>query len=399
MSERILFKGAYIIDGTGAAAKKANLLIEGKKIIEIGNFTNESAECIDLSGKVIMPGMINAHVHICFDGDSPDSFGAIAHESSNTTAIRAVNNLKRLLQSGVTWFRDMGGRDYIDIDLRNARKQGLVDGPQFIAAGKLLTMTGGHGWSVGRECDGVDEVRKAAREQLKAGADFIKIMATGGILTPGTEPGTPQLCFEEIQAAVEEANKAGKKTAAHAQGSAGVMNALRAGIDSIEHGVYLTDETIEEMLKRGTYLIPTLIAPCAIYYGGIEAGIPAFAVEKSGRVLQAHKESFIKACKAGINIAMGTDAGTPLNKMDMSAHEIELMVNAGMSNMDAVVSATRNSARLLGIDDEYGTLEKGKAADFIVLDSDPLADIKALQHSIIGVYKHGILVNRNKSRW
>ena len=394
MPERILFKGAVIIDGTGAAARKADLLIEGEKILEIGNASGESAmaenaRLVDLSGKIIMPGMINSHVHICLDGDSPDPFGVVAAESSNTTAIRSVSNIKKLLRSGVTWFRDMGGRDYADLDLRNARSQGLVEGPRFIAAGKLLAMTGGHGWSIGRECDGVDEVRKAAREQLKAGADFIKIMATGGILTPGVDPGAPQLGFEEIQAAVQEANKAGKKTAAHAQGSVGIMNAVRAGIDSIEHGIFLTEEIIEEMLKKGTYLVPTLTAPHAIYKGGIEAGIPSYAVEKTGKILQTHMDSFIMAYKAGVNIAMGTDAGTPLNKMEMTAYELELMTDLGMTPMDAIVSATRNSSRLLGIDAQYGTMEKGKFADFLVLDADPLSDIKALQNSLISVYQHG----------
>ena len=393
MTEKTLFKGASIIDGTGEGLRKADLLIEGKNILEIGNLSIDNAKSIvDLSGKIIMPGLINAHVHVNLDGDSPDPATLISKETTHMTTIRSIRNLEKLLRSGVTYFRDMGGRDYIDIDLRNARNQGLINGPEFLVSGKCLTMTGGHGWFMGRECDGVDEVRKAAREQLKAGADIIKIMATGGIMTAGVEPGAQQLNFDELRAAIEEANKAGKKTATHAQGSTGIMNAVRAGIDSVEHGIFLTDEVIELMLKNGTYLVPTLVAPYAIFKGGVEAGIPAYAVEKTKASITSHNESFAKAYKAGVKIAMGTDAGTPLNKTDMSCLELKLMMDAGASAMDVILFSTRNAANLLGIDAQYGTLEKGKIADFIVLDEDPLKDIGAIQNKLHSVYKHGKLV-------
>ncbi len=393
MNEKILFKGATIIDGTGVMPVQADMLVEGKTILEIGNITADDVKVVDLSGKTVMPGMINSHIHITFEGDSPDPNGLMAKESNAMITIRAMRNLKKQLRSGVTYFRDMGARDYIDIDLRNARNKQLIDGPEFIVSGKYLTMTGGHGWNIGRQCDGCDEVRKAAREQLRAGADVIKIMATGGVLTEGAEPGSPQFTFEEIQAAVEEAHKAGKKTATHAQGSTGILNTVRAGIDSVEHGFYLTDEILELMLKKGTYLVPTLIAPYAIFQGGIEAGIPEFAVEKTTRVLDVHAESFQRAYKAGIKIALGTDSGTPLNRHDKTAFELKLMVDNGMSTMDAIVCATKNSSLLLGIDSKYGTLEKGKIADFIVLDENPLENIEAILNNLNCVYKHGKLVD------
>jgi len=393
MSEKTLFKGATVIDGTGAAPVKADLLIEGKDILEVGNVNCPDAKVVDVSGKVIMPGLINCHVHCTFEGDSPDPFGVMSKETDAMTALRGARNLKKLLRSGVTFFRDMGARNHICIDLRNARNQGIIDGPEFIVAGKPITMTGGHAWMIGRQADGCDEVRKATREQLRAGVDFIKIMATGGVLTPGVEPGAPQLTFEEIQVAVEEANKAGKKTATHAQGSTGIMNTVRAGIDSVEHGFYLTDEIIDLMLKKGTFLVPTLNAVYAIVAGGIEAGMPAFVVEKAKKVMEDHRNSFRMAYKAGVKIAMGPDSGTPFNRHNETFLEIKMMVDCGMSVTDALLSTTKNAAELLGITQRYGTLEKGKASDFLVLGTNPVENIDALQNSLECVYKLGKLVD------
>ena len=393
MKGKTLFKNAVIIDGTGKAPAKADMLIEGENILELGNLSCPDAQVVDLSGKVIMPGIINAHAHILFDGDSPNSIGLLEKDSQAMAALRATKSLKKMLRSGVTFFRDMGGRDYIDVDLRNARNQGIIDGPEFHVSGRVLTMTGGHIWTLGRQCDGPDEVRKAAREQLRAGVDLIKIVATGGVTSPGMEPGAPQFTYEEIAAAVEEAKKAGRKTATHANGYTGIMNAVRAGIDSVEHGIFLTDEIIEVMLKNGTYLVPTLLAPHAIFKGGIEAGIPSYAVEKTGRVLDTHIDSFKKAYKAGVKIAMGPDTGTPLNRSGDTAVEIKLMVDNGMTTMDAILCSTRNAADLLGISTRYGTLEKGKAADFLVLGANPIENIEALQNSLQCVYKLGQIVD------
>ena len=393
MAEKTLFKGAAIIDGTGADPVKGDLLIEGKDILEVGNVNCSDAQVVDVSGKIIMPGIINCHVHSTFEGDSPDPTGVLAKESDAMTALRGTRNLQKLLRSGVTFFRDMGARNHVDIDLRNARNQGIIEGPEFIVAGKVITMTGGHAWMMGRQADGCDEVRKATREQLKAGADFIKIMATGGVLTPGVEPGAAQLNYDEICVAVEEANKVGKKTATHAQGATGILNAVRAGIDSVEHGFYMTDEIIELMVKKGTYFVPTFYAVYAIWKGGVEAGIPAQAVEKIKKVMEPHRESFQKAYKAGVKIAMGPDSGTPFCRHNETAFEIKLMVDNGMTTKDAILSTTKNAADLLGISQRYGTLEKGKAADFLVLGANPIDNIEALQNNLERVYKLGKLVD------
>jgi len=392
MSEKRLFKGATVIDGTGKAPVKTDLLIEGRDILEVGSVICEDAKIIDVSGKTIMPGLINAHVHITFDSRVADTFGAMDKQTNAGLALMGQYNLLEQLRGGVTYFRDMGAPNYVDVDLRNARNNGIVQGPEFQCAGKVITMTGGHAWKMGRECDGCNEVRKATREQLRAGADLVKIIATGGVITQGVEPGAPQLNYDEICVAVEEAHKAGKKTATHAQGSTGILNAVRAGIDSVEHGIYLTDEIIELMLKKGTYLVPTLMAPYAIGKEGVAAGIPPSIVAKSNSVIDDHLASLKRAYEAGVKIAMGADSGTPFNHHGESYYELKLMIDNGMTPMDAIICATKNAADLMGIVDRYGTLEKGKAADFLILGNDPLADITALSHSLLQVYKLGELV-------
>lgn len=387
-----IYKGFTLIDGLGGKPlENAYMIVEGKKIKEVGSFldmpNSSDFNLVDLSGKAVMPGMINSHVHITMEpiGD-PNSL--LMSESKYKTTLRGVANLKKHLNSGVTYFRDMGGLDHIDIELRDAVNSGLIEGPQFLASGKVVTMTGGHGWIIGREADGGDETRKAAREQLKAGADVIKIMATGGVMTKGVEPGSPQLSIEEMRPAVEEAHRTGKKTASHAQGTVGIKNAILAGIDSIEHGIFLDDESISMMLENGTYLVPTLAAPYFIVKYGVENGVPEFIVDKAKYVMDYHIASFKKAHKAGVKIAMGTDSGTPFNQHDGSYYELMLFVENGMTPMEAIVTSTKNSAECLGIEKEYGTLEKDKFADFIVLDENPLDKLDTLLN-VKEVYKLG----------
>jgi imidazolonepropionase-like amidohydrolase len=275
----------------------------------------------------------------------------------------------------------MGTQNYVDLVAEKARREGLFVGARIITCGPCLTMTGGHGWMGGLEVDGCDEVRKAARKNIKQGVDLIKIMATGGVMTPGVEPGSPQLTEEEMRAGIEEAHKAGRKTASHAQGVTGIKNVIRAGIDSIEHGFYLDDEAIEMMLKRGVALVPTLVAPFHIIEGGLTAGIAAYAVEKATRCYQDHLESFKRAHKAGVKIAMGTDAGTPLNRHGANALEIVKMVEHGMSNIEALLAATKVAADVCDRADLLGTITIGKLADILVIEGNPLQDITILQQS------------------
>lgn len=377
---RLCLKKGNIIDGNGRLIENASILIEDRRITRIGKDVKVPAEArvIECDCKTVMPGLIDAHVHLCLDA-SPDPEKRLSTETDFAITLRSAGHAHVSLMGGMTTVRDLGGKSYIDVSLRDAIADGLIAGPRLLISGKPITMTGGQGWSFGREADGPDEVRKAAREQLKAGADLVKVMATGGVMTKGVEPGSPQLTIEEMRAAVEEAHKAGKRISAHAQGTLGIKNALEAGVDSIEHGIFLDEETLGMMVEQGVFLVPTLSAPYHIVKFGTEAGVPEFAVEKTKRVMDRHLESFRDAHRAGVRIAMGTDAGTPFNKHGKNALELELMVKAGMSSMESIIAATKSSAILLGLDQEIGTIEEGKKGDVLVLDGDPLEDITVLQ--------------------
>jgi imidazolonepropionase-like amidohydrolase len=285
----------------------------------------------------------------------------------------------------------MGGRDYVDLAIRDGIESGLLQGPRMICSGRVVCMTGGHGWQFGREADGTDEIREAVREQLKAGADFVKLIATGGVMTKGVDPGATQFTLEELLAGVEEARKAGRRTATHAQGTEGIKNSLWAGVNSIEHGFFLDDEAIELMLEMNAYLVPTLNAPYQIIRGGVKRGVPRYAVEKSKAVMKSHFQSVRRAYKAKIPIAMGTDAGTPFNCHGENLKEMELLVKAGMTPMEAMTATTKIASEVLGLEKKIGTLEKGKLADLIVVDGNPLKDIQLFQKKdkILAIMKEG----------
>ncbi len=249
---------------------------------------------------------------------------------------------------------------------------------------------------MGREADGVDEVRKAAREQIKAGADIIKLMATGGIITRGVQPGSAQLSEKELRAGVEEATKAGLKTAAHAQGNEGIKNAIKAGIHSIEHGFFLDEESVQMLAKEQIPLVPTFSVIHNIMRHAAESNIPEFIVKKTEAVKKAHRKSFKMAKEAGVKIAMGTDAGTPFNQHGKNMKELELLVENGLSPMEAIRTATLFAAEILGLERELGTIEAGKFADIIVVDGDPLADIRCLQipENLLFIMKEGNIIKK-----
>lgn len=374
------FVDGAVVVGDGRVLEHATVLVNGEKIVKVaeGNVSiPKDAKKIPMDGQVLLPGFIDSHIHICFDS-SPDPMTSTLSESQTMTTLKAAKAAKLTLLAGVTSIRDMGGKDGIDLGLRQAINSGLIPGPRMLASGKLICMTGGHGWQVGLEVNGVDEVRKAARGQIKAGVDIVKLMATGGVLTPAVEPGSEQLTEAELKAGVEEAHKAGRKTATHAMGTKGIRNALRAGIDSIEHGVYLDEETVSLMVKRDVPLIPTLSALFNIENKGIEAGIPAFAVEKTLKVKPFHLESIRMAREAGVSIAMGTDAGTPFNRHGDNLNELKFLTDCGFSPMEAIEAGTRIAARVLGMEKELGTIEEGKLADLVLIEGNPLDDIEIL---------------------
>jgi imidazolonepropionase-like amidohydrolase len=391
MVEMIILKNLNLIGPEGVLLENKSVVIEETKIKEIadGNVNvPTNVEAIDMKGYTILPGLIDTHLHLGWNGE-PDIEVAMLKELLPMASLKAYVNARDDLMAGFTTVRALGDRGYLDVALKKAIEKGIVDGPRMKVAGQPISMTGGHGdmWlapevsasGFGVIADGLDEMRKAARYQIKMGADFIKLMATGGVMSEGDEPGSAQLSEEEMKVAIKEAHKAGRKSAAHAQGTEGIKNAVRAGIDSIEHGIFLDEEAIQMMKENGVFLVPTLSAVFNIKKHGKEAGIPEFAVRKVEQIMERHVESFKMAYKGGVKIALGTDAATPFNKHGENAQELELMVNAGMTPKDAITAATKGGAELLGMEDMVGTLEAGKEADIIAVEGNPLEDVTLLK--------------------
>jgi imidazolonepropionase-like amidohydrolase len=375
------FVGGFVFIGDGRVLERGAVIVDGERIVKVGNEKTpipRDAQKIALEGRTLFPGFIDAHVHLCLDA-SPDPVSTLASEPVPITTLKAARFARETLRAGVTTVRDMGGKDGIDLHLRDAIRRGLIPGPRMLVSRNLICMTGGHGWPFGRQADGPDEVRKAAREQVRGGADLVKLMATGGVLTPGVEPGAAQFTEEELRAGVEEAHKAGRKTATHAMGTEGILNALRAGIDSIEHGVFLDDEAISLLKKLNVPLIPTLSAAYHIERNAAEGGIPDYAVEKNQRVKPHHLKSVRMAREARILVAMGTDAGTPFNRHGQNLREAQLLVEmGGYSPSDALQAGTGLAAQVLGREKDLGTVDEGKVADLVVMDGNPLEDIGIL---------------------
>ncbi len=399
-----LFINGRIIDGKDRIMESGWVLIRGERIEALGEGQPPEGkgaegkgsdgepidEVIDLSGKTLLPGLIDAHVHLTLDG-SPDPMGRLVQASLPEVTLRAVRQAEKTLRAGITTVRDLGSRDYVDVALREAIGAGLVQGPTMLCAGQMICITGGQGWQVGYEADGPDQVRKGVRHQAKSGVDLIKLMATGGVLTKGGRPGLPQMTVPEMAAGIEEAHKAGLKTAAHSQGSEGAKNAVIAGIDSLEHGVDLDQEVIEHMVERGVFVVPTLSAPFNILEAGAESGIPEEFVEKTERLAEVHLEGLSQAKKAGVRMAMGTDAGTPFNKHGRNAIELALLDRIGFTPLESIGCATSGAAELLGIEETVGSISPGKRADLLIVDGDPLKDLSLLADPdrITAVYKAG----------
>jgi imidazolonepropionase-like amidohydrolase len=376
----MILRGATLIDGTGAPPQRDHaVVLENRRIVAIvPDHAPRDGGVLDLGGLTLLPGLINCHVHLCLSGDA-DPSRTLADESYAATVVSAVVRARRTVEAGVTTVRDLGGHEYAEIAVRDAVRAGVIAGPRIVCAGRAVCITGGHGWRIlGRQADGADDLRKAVREQLRAGADVIKLVATGGVMTPGVDPRAAQLTLDELRAGVEEAHRARRRAAAHAMADEGIAWCLDAGIDTIEHGVFLTEALAARMAKQGTALVATLVAPHAIVEGGLNAGIPEFAVTKSLALRDQHLESFRLAMRAGVVIAAGTDAGTPLNPHGTIVPELALMVGAGMEPLQAIRSATSVAARVLGLEAETGGIAPGLAADLIAVEGDPASDLKAL---------------------
>ncbi|WP_440008660.1 amidohydrolase family protein [Halomicrococcus sp. SG-WS-1] len=368
----LVLRGAEVVDANGV--READVAVDGDEIAAVGDVPDDADEEIDVSGRYVAPGLIDSHVHLMMDG-RPDPAETNA-ESETMLAYRAAANLADALDAGVTTVRDLGAPTTLALDAGRAVEAGVLEGPRVLACGENVVMTGGHGHWFGREADGTAEVKKAVREQLKRGADVVKCMATGGVLTEGALTGAPELDEEELTALVDAANAKRVPTAAHAHGAAGIKNAVRAGISSVEHGTFMDREAAELMAEEGTYWVPTAKALDGIIEAGTEGGIPEFAVEKAEAASDAFADAFEHALEAGVDVAMGTDAGTPFNHLADAPEELQLMVEYGLSPQSALEAATVNAADLLGLDD-VGLVEEGYRADLLVLDSNPREDVTA----------------------
>ncbi|MBT5264166.1 MAG: amidohydrolase family protein [Rhodospirillaceae bacterium] len=370
-----LFEGGQVFDCSGQMLPGHGVLVEDgaiKRVAPMAEFTGYDGHRIDTTGGTLLPGLIDCHVHLIYAGEG-NPFASLMSLTAGQITMRALENAQKSLTNGVTAVRDCGGKDYLEFAVRDACNAGSQLGPTIRASGRMICMTGGHGNRMGRIADGVDDVIKAVREQVHAGADLIKIMATGGVMTPGVNPEDAHYTAEEMAAGIAEGKRFHKTSASHAQGAEGILNAVRGGVTSIEHGIFMTDECIEEMMQRGTYLVPTLAAVNNIIRNK-DRGVPAYAVEKSLRVVDRHQQSIKSFYEAGGLIAMGTDAGTPFNYHGENARELEYMVGIGIKPADAILASTRNGANLMQLTDR-GSIAEGKVADLLLVDGDPILDI------------------------
>lgn len=403
MTIPIVLKHMTLIDGTGNAPREnAVIVIRGRRIDSVGDAAqwnpeeHEHITTLDLSGRFVLPGLIDCHVHLAMDSPTDSR---LTGDWAWTTLLM-LKHAQNSLAAGITTVRDVGGRHGLEFSVRRSIEQGLWTGPRMQLAGKLLSITSaGADYYDGmyREADGVDEVRKAAREQLKAGADLIKVLATGAVLTPDEQPGAVQFGLDELTVAVEEAHKVGKGVAAHAHALQGIRNAVAAGVRTIEHGTYLhqDERLMGTMAERSIFLVPTLKTSFDVLSGD-RPGVPTWIREKMKAVQEDAMRSVGRASKFGVPIAMGTDAATPYNYHGDNAMELVWMQEAGLSPMQAIVASTASAARALGWDSWLGTLEPGKVADLIVVAGNPLENVRLLadRRTIELVFKDGQVVAR-----
>src|SRR5438093_10595507 len=395
---KLAIRDARVLDGRGQAREQATLLIQDDHIEAIGDDRQvkvpRGTREIHARGMTVLPGLIDCHVHLCLGGDA-DVLRTIREEDPALTLLKAARFARTTLESGFTTVRDLGFRDHSIFSLRQAIQDGFLPGPRIVAAGLAVCMTGGHARFIGREADGPVEVVAAVREQLARGAEVIKFIASGGVLTTGTSPDSPQMTPEELEAGMAEARRAGRRVAAHAHGAEGMKNAIRAGAHSIEHATLMDDEAAALMREQGVFMVPTLSALATTADCGLPCGIPETAVLKARAMRSRHEASFKRAHRSGIPIAFATDAGTPLNHHGENAQELDRMVALGMSQMEAIVAATASAARLLDIEHLVGTIEVGKQADLLIVDGNPLKKISLLRDRdrIMGVMQAGRFVS------
>lgn len=398
---RTVFSNASIFDGTGAPFSPGAVLVEDGRITDVGSDFDGDVQ-IDLGGRSLLPGFGDCHVHVMFP--SIDVVGMMQKPFS-LAFYEAAINLRLTLETGVTSVRDAGGAD---LGVKTAVEQGLIPGPRMLISLTMLSQTGGHGdgWLPSgmhydllvkhpgvpdNIVDGPEQIRHKVREVIRMGADVIKVATSGGVLSPRDDPKHAHFDLEELTMLVDTAAGLGCHVMAHAQAYDGIKNAIRAGIRSIDHGIYLDDEAIDLMKARGTFLVPTLVAPLGVVKAA-EAGarIPEPQVEKAREVIDDHRESFTRALEAGVKVAMGTDSAvTPHGE---NLEELRVMVEYGMDPLDALKATTSTAAECMDVLDDRGTIEPGKRADFVIIDGDP-TDFSGLRERVAAVFMDGLLVS------
>ncbi len=394
MKNQILFTGGLVFDGRGELSEDVAVLIEDNHIVDVAaktTFEGFGGEIVDTNGATLMPGLTDTHVHLCYKGGA-DPSAALAKVSPGDITLTVLENAQLSLRHGITSLRDCGGKEYLEFPVRDAINRGTFHGPTIHLSGRMICMTGGHGSRWGRIADGCDEVIKAVREQIHAGCDFVKVMATGGVMTPGVQPKDEHYTAGEMACAIREAHRFHKRTATHAQGTGGILNAVRGGITSVEHGVFVDETCIREMLEAGTYLVPTISA-LRNMVDNADKGVPSFMVEKARQVEQQQRDSLLEFYHAGGLLAMGTDAGTPFNLHGANAWELKFLVDYGISEKDALRAGCFAGADLMGLP-EQGYIGKGAVADLLLVKGNPLQDITMVAdyRNHLAVYKKGQLV-------
>jgi imidazolonepropionase-like amidohydrolase len=405
----LVLKAAHLFDGKGEAlVSPGRLVIEGGKIVSVGEgVAPEGAEVIDLGDATLLPGLMDAHTHLTFEASDDWNKDELDYfkKPIPQVAIESVEKARRTLFAGFTTVRDLGSNDLLDIGLRNAIAEGKVVGPRMLVAVNAISARGGHcdptgGYRPGllKEpgplegvATGADEMRAAVRFNAKHGADIIKVCATGGVLSLNDKVDSPQLTQKELEALVDEAHALGRKAAAHAHGAEGAKRALRAGIDSIEHGTFLDDEGFALLKDKGAYLVytPTLCLADRMK----RSGAPAVVVAKSAAADARQQGMFKKALEKGVKLAFGSDAAVcPHGRQ---AEQFAHMVGLGMKPADALRSATSVDAELLGLADRLGSLEPGRVADVIAVPGDPLQDIRQVE-KVFFVMKGGVVYRNDR---
>ena len=392
----VAIRAARLIDGRGGAPiAPAVVVIRGDRIEAAGAgvAVPAGARVIDMGNATLLPGLIDLHTHLTSTGVHWED--ELLKTTPGQAALHGAHNALVTLMAGFTTCRDMGPTwPYTDIDLRKAIDEGVVPGPRLMVAGNYVSATGGAGDArqfsiyvdvpiVRNLADGADEIRKAVRTNLKAGADFIKILATGAVLSKGISPGAQQYSEEELRTAVEEAARWGRQVAAHAHGKEGIKAAIRAGVHTIDHGSMLDEEAIALLREHHAYYVPTLYTSESI---SANANVPESEKERSREIKAAKDRGFQLAVTSGIPIGFATDAAVVPH--GMNARELAYRVRAGQAPMDAIVSATRIAAEIIGWSDRVGTIEAKKFADLIAVNGDPLRDITELER-VVWVIKGG----------